>query len=267
MSHSLIEIPRIEKEIANSNIDDLFFLCENKQSDIFIKPVSGMAGRDCYLLKKTDDSFMLSSAYLMLNGYSTIENYMKNITEKETYIAQQRLTNHKHISNITNSNLASCRINTYKNQDNNVSVHFAIFKMPVGNSIISNLSGSIIAPVVIKDGEIGKAISIKRPFEQIEYHPQGKGKIPGTILPFWKEAKEICLKAHQSFLDTTFIGWDIAFTPNGIKLLEGNIGWGVEEWQLSHKEMFNANDFISILSWHLNNHFREVKQIRKISSS
>ncbi len=246
-SHLINEIPSIELIISLSNISDLFSLSKQHQSDLFIKPAAGMAGRDCYLLKKSDDSFLLITASLKLEGQNNIELFIEEIIKKETYIAQRRLTNHSQIYHITNENLASCRINTFKKKNGKISVHFAIFKMPVGKSIISNLSGSIISPVNIENGEIGEAISIRKPFELIEFHPEGKGKIPGTRLPYWNAAKETCLKAHQSFLDTAFIGWDVAFTQNGIKLLEGNTGWGVEEWQLSHRERFNSDEFISIL--------------------
>lgn len=260
LSHSIREIPKIELVTSKSDISSLFNLNLKCNSDLFIKPMGGSAGRDCFLFGSSNGYFSLSSASINLNDKRSIEFFLKEICKKEIYIAQLRLTNHNQIVHITNGNLASCRINTCINKAGEISIHFAIFKMPVGKSIISNLSGSIITPVNIDSGKLGMAISIRKPFDPIEYHPDGKGRINGTVLPYWQNAVDICIKAHQFFLDTSFIGWDIAFTPNGVRLLEGNSGWGVEEWQLSHKERFNPDDFISLLSWHLRKHFKESKR-------
>ena len=65
---------------------------------------------------------------------------------------------------------------------------------------------------------------------------------------------EQCIKAHHSFLELPFIGWDVALTNDGPKLLEGNLGWSVEAWQLTHQKSFDADHFISILSWHVRKH-------------
>jgi len=41
-------------------------------------------------------------------------------------------------------------------------------------------------------------------------------------MPHWEEIKAIALKAHNASQGRLLVGWDIAVTPDGPLLLEGN---------------------------------------------
>ncbi|MEO0361800.1 MAG: sugar-transfer associated ATP-grasp domain-containing protein, partial [Pseudomonadota bacterium] len=48
-------------------------------------------------------------------------------------------------------------------------------------------------------------------------------RITGTKLPFWEEAKALALDAHdRGFREYNLVGWDVAITPDGPMLIEGN---------------------------------------------
>ena len=42
------------------------------------------------------------------------------------------------------------------------------------------------------------------------------------MIPYWKESLETCLKAAKMVDGLGYVGWDIAVTPNGPVLIEGN---------------------------------------------
>jgi hypothetical protein len=80
-----------------------------------------------------------------------------------------------------------------------------------------------------------------RPYLPIEiypaYHPKLNviqplaDKAP-EIIPFWDEICAHSLRAHTEEFDLWAIAWDWAVTPDGPMLLEGNSGWGLQDWQL-----------------------------------
>ena len=46
--------------------------------------------------------------------------------------------------------------------------------------------------------------------------------ITGTKLPQWDEVRELAARAHRAFSDRVLVGWDIAITPDGPVIVEGN---------------------------------------------
>lgn len=60
------------------------------------------------------------------------------------------------------------------------------------------------------------------------------GLLEGFRLPLWREVVQVAEMAHASFPDLSTIGWDLAITDQGVRLLEGNINWGVAAHQLSN---------------------------------
>lgn len=50
-------------------------------------------------------------------------------------------------------------------------------------------------------------------------------------VPCWQESVDICLNAHRQLSDLPTIGWDVVITSSGVKLLEGNVCWGIDGYQ------------------------------------
>jgi hypothetical protein len=46
--------------------------------------------------------------------------------------------------------------------------------------------------------------------------------VTGRIVPCWPELAALALKAHRLVPERVMIGWDMAITPDGPSLLEGN---------------------------------------------
>lgn len=61
----------------------------------------------------------------------------------------------------------------------------------------------------------------------IKEHPNTGVIFEGYQLPFWEETKKLVTKAHEQLKDIKSIGWDIAITPSGPVLLEGNDNWEI----------------------------------------
>ena len=58
--------------------------------------------------------------------------------------------------------------------------------------------------------------------EAYELHPMTGKRIPGTQIPFWEEAKAMCLEAMHRVPQVRFVAWDVAITADGPRFIEGN---------------------------------------------
>jgi hypothetical protein len=55
-------------------------------------------------------------------------------------------------------------------------------------------------------------------------HPDTGHPLSGTSLPRWEDIVALGRRAHDAFGVIT-IAWDIALTPDGLTILEGNCSW------------------------------------------
>jgi hypothetical protein len=60
---------------------------------------------------------------------------------------------------------------------------------------------------------------------RLDVHPKTRVEFSGFQLPFWAKACDLAREVATRFVPVRTIGWDIALTPEGPVVLEGNIWW------------------------------------------
>jgi len=98
-------------------------------------------------------------------------------------------------------------------------------------------SGNLAAPVDMETGKVnGPGINsdITRTDEAI--HPITGKAIEGFQIPFWPKALQMAKDAALHAPENRSVGWDIAITPTGPELIEGNHNWCKLLWQLPVKQ-------------------------------
>ena len=65
-----------------------------------------------------------------------------------------------------------------------------------------------------------------------EVHPYTGNPIQGFQFPYWEEAMDMVKQAAGKIEGMAYIGWDVAFTPDGPKIVEGNNFPGHDIYQL-----------------------------------
>ena len=56
-------------------------------------------------------------------------------------------------------------------------------------------------------------------------HPYSGIKFSEFTVPFWDEIKDLVVYAHKHLYNMYSAGWDVAITPYGPLLIEGNSRW------------------------------------------
>ena len=125
-------------------------------------------------------------------------------------------------------------IHTLKVLDKNGEAHvlYIVQKMGLGGSIIDN--NCLFTPV---DPETGKILYPAHSGDTLkgiiyEEHPDTHIKIQGYQIPFVKEAVQMVLEAAKVTPQIRYVGWDVATTPNGPAIIEGNTYCAHDFWQL-----------------------------------
>jgi len=124
------------------------------------------------------------------------------------------------------------RINTLLHRDGRVSILFYMIKILAGHTVSDNFSmgttGNLIAFGDPDKGVLRGAIKLHEcgsGMTTIAVHPETGTPFDGFRLPRWSEAIALASSAQRSFPQLPTLGWDMALTDDGPRIIEANARW------------------------------------------
>lgn len=209
------------KWISTVNMDYEAFLnfIEGKEKFIY-KPLGNAQGQGIQVFDDLKNPKDVYSEIQSMHGEAILEEW---------------ITQHEVLNNVYDKAINCLRIITcYKDG----TVRFLAGGVTWGNGMqIANASASgIVSPVNFETGILEK---LAADFNGGRYkrHPVTNANLVGVQLPYWKETKEMLKKAAKEIPQVGYVGWDVAITPNGPILIEGNTTPGYRYYQIpAHME-------------------------------
>lgn len=181
---------------------------ENSKKMLFVKKLKGECGDGCYLV----------------SGDTDIEGFLTTI-KGSSYIIQHRLEQHPDVDHINPSCINTIRMITIIGKKSRKPRLFAQY-MRVGCKAINDNRATGGVGVAISDDGIMQKFGVGHHKVEIQ-HSITNHIYAGTIIPFWQEAKKLVIHAHEALPEIPTIGWDVAITPSGPVLIEGNDNWEI----------------------------------------
>ena len=204
-----------EKLYLLKEAEDFLDLCNTLLStthtgQIFVKPSESKGGRGIILL--TNKS--LSKTYKEL--WATIK--------VGSYVFQNAIVQHEVINDIFPNSINTLRIETYLDRNDEIQILGGFMRFGSGNSYLDNVSsGGFFVPIDFKGGKLHEKgfTRMINGSKTITNHPTTDYLISGFKIPFFHEAIELC-KTFAGYIPNRIIGWDVAITPTGPIIIEGN---------------------------------------------
>ncbi|MFN8445029.1 MAG: sugar-transfer associated ATP-grasp domain-containing protein [Caldilineaceae bacterium] len=197
---------------------------EVAQQDLFLKPRWGARGEGAQLWQRLDANRYQDQCGRILSG-SELLTELASLSQQQAYLVQPCLTNHPTLVALSPGALATARVVTGRTPSGDVEAIVATFKM-AGQPSIINTHG-LNSPISLVSGQLGRAYSYHPICPGYDVHPVTGALITGVTLPDWSQTVGLAQRAHSLITEYIFLGWDVAFTPRGPVLLEGNAGWDV----------------------------------------
>ena len=190
--------------------------------NVIVKPLSDFGGHG--VLKITSNS----------NNYPLLLQTLKDIVNNRSkYIIEETIENCDEISQIAPSSLNTLRFVTVIDKNNQLHIIASLLRMGNGFSVTDNYHDAGMACAI--DIETGQMKGSAYGMNCISYdeHPYSKVKFDGFRIPHYFECLEAIKEIAFVEPEARYVGWDIAITPNGIELLEGNIPPGEDITQIA----------------------------------
>jgi hypothetical protein len=223
------------------------------ETDLFIKPVSGKGGKGA---QRWD---FVAGAYQSPRGERLTTDALCERLRKRSFkrplLVQRRLQNHAALARLNNGALSTVRVLTCLDEHGEPEIIGAAMRMAIGsNRAVDNLhAGGIAAAVDVNTGVLGLASNLGADARLgwIDRHPDTGATIAGAQLPMWGEVRAFAIRAHRAFADRVIVGWDIAITPDGPVLVEGNGAPDLDIMQRFVRHGLMAARLGALLAFHL----------------
>lgn len=169
---------------------------------------------------------------LIVNGLpKTYGDFIQSLGDV-VYIVQKRLVQHQILGALHPTSVNTLRIVTIKNKKGAVKHLSTVLRIGTGGSHVDNWAVGGLCVGVGEDGKLGQYGFYKPGFGTMtNVHPDSGINFRDVTVPYYKEALELCMQFHSQ-LKIDSIGWDVAITPDGPAIIEGNDNWEISLMQI-----------------------------------
>jgi hypothetical protein len=203
--------------------DLIKFISKELPNEFVIKPELGTVGFFIKIFAKTNRGIIDENGTIRTER-EIIENIF-NVKRFNSFIVQERLKNHQNISKIFPSEfLHTLRIITKLDISGQCKILHAHLNVATGHTAASQSSDLKIS-ISLNKGSLEYGILIDKNrggFKKVREHPQSGQKFEEFKMPLWEDVLALAEEAALKFLPLRTLGWDIAITEKGLKILETN---------------------------------------------
>lgn len=171
------------------------------------KPLEGSSGQG--ILKFTPDDWKGGP-----------EQFLHLLMEKQIGILEEIVVQHPEMARMCPTSVNTCRIATLLG-DKQQGIVYAFLRIGNGKVMDNVDCGGMAARIDLASGKL-LTVGADKAGNTYTKHPITGTDIIGFTIPYWEEAKQMCMEAAKKVPQMRFVAWDVAITPNGPTFIEGN---------------------------------------------
>jgi len=178
-----------------------------RHADAIAKPRAGKGGFSVEQLSPPESEAELAKLHARL-----VEQDM---------IVEEHIRQHPEVSEFYPNAVNTIRMTTFYTEKGPVLLA-PLMRIGRGESVADNFdSGGVLTML---DVDTGRMLSgaMNKQYVWFDAHPETGKKFEGFVVPHWDKVRALCLAAAQEEPRAAYIGWDVAITPDGCVLVEGN---------------------------------------------
>lgn len=178
-------------------------------------------GKACFFAKEPDSFGGLGVIKVDLENKNLKEVY-KELCDKKLFLAEEAITQHEEMNKLCSRSVNTIRIVTLLSDKGNANFVYALIRVGSGKNDVDNVTSGGMYTLLSENGEITHPLFCDKTVSYYTEHPNNGFPFIGFKVPFFSEALELCKKATKVEPRMRYVGWDVAITPAGPVLVEGN---------------------------------------------
>ena len=146
--------------------------------------------------------------------------FLRRLLKEDIGILEEVVVQHPDMASLCPTSVNTCRIATLLG-DKAQGIVYAFVRIGNGKVMDNVDCGGMAARIDLDSGML-LTVGADKAGNTYEKHPMTGTSIIGFRIPYWEEAKQMCLEAAQKVPQLRFVAWDVAITENGPTFIEGN---------------------------------------------
>lgn len=177
------------------------------QTQLIGKPLEGSSGQGIERFTEKD-----------WQGGSTA--FLQLLNDKGIGILEEVVQQHPDMASLCPTSVNTCRIATLLG-DKQQGIVYAFLRIGNGKVMDNVDCGGMAARIDLESGKL-LTVGADKQGNTFDKHPMTGTPIVGFTIPYWEDAKAMCLEAAKKVPQMRFVAWDVAITPDGPTFIEGN---------------------------------------------
>lgn len=215
-------------EEFDSTIDGLIALLKAKKL-LAMKPTAGEKGVGFFKLESVEDGFLV-------NGEQKTQDEMKEFfSTLSDHIVTEYVDAHPLLNRINPYSVNTLRVMVINEHGNDPIIPFVYMRVGTKQSgTVDNVSqGGMVCKVDVETGRFYDAETLNNHvYHKVINHPDTNEPLEG-ILPHWELIKNTIIQISSYIPQLRWLGFDVAITTDGFKIVEVN----------SHQGLHKANEY------------------------
>ena len=222
--------------------------------DLFVKDRRGRGGKFTLVFERAAP-FLYRTPDGGLATLSAVFDEIERRSEGRRLILQPKLANHPDVASLARSSLVVFRVVTCLDERDEPQATHGVLRVlrrfePTwpefpehewGAAI--DLETGVLGPMT---GDVAETCGCWH-----DRHPITGEQVAGRTIGCWPAVADAALKAHRVFRSRALVGWDIAATPDGPAILEGNANMDFAFIQRCRREPVGLSPLAPLLDRHL----------------
>lgn len=175
--------------------------------NVLYKPLEGSSGVGIVKFEKKD-------------WEEDLPAFLKKVQGMGAGLLEELLIQHPDMSRLCPTSVNTVRIATLLG-DKQEGIVYAFLRIGNGKVMDNVDQGGMAARVDLNSGKL-LTVAADKAGNVFDRHPMTGTPIVGFTIPYFEEAKQMCLTAMHKVPQVRFVAWDVAITADGPRFIEGN---------------------------------------------
>lgn len=190
--------------------------------DVIAKPLKDYGGHGVFKICTSSDNYK-----------DALDILEQKIVAGEQFIIEEIITNCEKLKSLAPGSLNTIRIVTVLDREKQLHILAALLRMGNGVALTDNYHDGGRACAIDLESSTLKGEAYSMNCQKYELHPYSHIKFDSFIIPDFDKCVSVVKEVAYYEPDARYVGWDLAITPNGVELLEGNIPPGEDITQIA----------------------------------